>query len=157
MASTNLILVEVMIARRWETVKDLEDVENEIRRLPGFERFGLPPTLQEMISLASQGPIVLFKVTIIRSDAILVTESGVRAVPLSSLKHQDLEEKLKRIKGVESVPSQIVLEHKGDTNNWSIVNLCSIPLNRRIPCCIRWRWRRWILWAKGRWVGVEEI
>jgi tetratricopeptide (TPR) repeat protein len=52
-------------------------------QLPGFERFNLPPRAADLIEAADQGPVVLVNVSDLRSDALLVTRSGVRVLRLA--------------------------------------------------------------------------
>jgi tetratricopeptide (TPR) repeat protein len=69
--------------RRPELADERDGVVAEIRRLPGFERFNLPPRAADLIEAADQGPVVLVNVSDLRSDALLVTRSGIRAVRLT--------------------------------------------------------------------------
>jgi tetratricopeptide (TPR) repeat protein len=71
-------------SRRPELADEWDRVGAEIRQLPGFERFNLPPRAADLIEAADQGPVVLVNVSDLRSDALLVTRSGVRALRLTS-------------------------------------------------------------------------
>lgn len=55
----------------------------EIRALPDFANFLLPPDID--LSLAAEGPIVVVNSSRFRSDAILLTTSGISTVPLPGL------------------------------------------------------------------------
>ena len=83
------------VTSRLETVRELDELEAEIRRKDGFSRFQLPPSSSDFITLARSigGPIVAFSVSKLRSDAILVTQTGIRALPLPGLGYDTLEEK----------------------------------------------------------------
>lgn len=61
-----------------------------IRQLDGHERFLLGPSESEIKRLAETGPIVVFNVSEIRSDAFLVSED-IRSLPLPLLKYEDLK------------------------------------------------------------------
>ncbi|KAI9867359.1 MAG: hypothetical protein M1813_008917 [Trichoglossum hirsutum] len=77
--------------RRTEAMKKLKDTLYCIRRLQGFEGFLLPPGKEEVQKLAEYGPIVVFNPTKIRSDAILITETGIRVLELPRLAVKDLK------------------------------------------------------------------
>jgi hypothetical protein len=57
----------------------------EIRALPGFGSFALPPSADELLAQATQGPVVVFNVSRYRSDALLLTASGITCLPLPGL------------------------------------------------------------------------
>ena len=63
----------------------LRDSIDAIRRLPGFERFLLGPTSEELLSLAEQGPIVVVNVTDLRSDAFIISPSDIKCIKLLGL------------------------------------------------------------------------
>ena len=54
----------------------------KIRSLPGFERYLLGPTKQELIELAKTGPIVVLNISRIRADAILVDKTRIWSIQL---------------------------------------------------------------------------
>ncbi|MET7403764.1 hypothetical protein ABZS66_60875, partial [Dactylosporangium sp. NPDC005572] len=67
------------------------DLVAEIRRLPGLDRFQLPPSEADLRALAAPGPIAVVTTSRYRCDALLVTTDGqVRAVPLPGLAHDDV-------------------------------------------------------------------
>lgn len=65
--------------RRVEHIRRFDKTLASIRQLPGFERFQLGPSLNELVSMAADGPIIIFNTTELRSDAIIVT-SSIRSV-----------------------------------------------------------------------------
>ncbi|CAM5620133.1 CHAT domain-containing protein [Streptomyces tanashiensis] len=71
-------------ARR-RAATELNAVLEQIRDLEGFASFALPPTVEDLISQAWQGPVVTFNVNEYRSDALLLTEQSVTVVPLPDL------------------------------------------------------------------------
>jgi hypothetical protein len=79
-----------------------------IRRLDGFDRFLLGPSEVELKALSEQGPIVIFNVSDIRSDAILINQEGIRCLPLYSLKYAHLQGQLIRFLNVVSILNQKV-------------------------------------------------
>jgi tetratricopeptide (TPR) repeat protein len=79
------------ISRRHELSKKLEELEVKVRKdVPGCADFQSAPTPELFKNLARKGPIVSFNVSELRSDAILVTESEIRHVPLPDLQHETL-------------------------------------------------------------------
>ena len=64
---------------------EFDDLLTEIRAQAGFASFGLPPSAAELVSQAATGPVVVFNVSIHRSDAFLVTADGITALPLPDL------------------------------------------------------------------------
>ena len=83
------------ITRRIKAVRELDELEAEIRRKDGFSRFQLPASSADFITLARSigGPIVAFSVSTLRSDAILVAQTEIQALPLPELDHHTLQEK----------------------------------------------------------------
>ncbi|KAI9671220.1 MAG: hypothetical protein M1817_003727 [Caeruleum heppii] len=91
------------ISQRHHDVNELDRMESEIRRLPGFERFLLPSTASDMIALAERGPIVSFNVTEFRSDAFLIRPSGITALRLDRLTLRDLTNNVDALVGKRKV------------------------------------------------------
>ncbi|MEU1606782.1 CHAT domain-containing protein [Micromonospora matsumotoense] len=69
------------LAERWEKLAA------EARRRPGFENFLHPPSFAALQPASTGGAAVLVNTSRWRSDAIIVTADGVRAVPLPWLSH----------------------------------------------------------------------
>ncbi|MGR3931909.1 CHAT domain-containing protein [Streptomyces sp. BRA346] len=78
--------------QRHEHARDLEAVIAEIRALPGFASFLLPPTLRQLMAAAQDGPVVLVNVSWWRCDALALTPAGVRHIPLPDLTFQEVTE-----------------------------------------------------------------
>ncbi|MBB5069978.1 tetratricopeptide (TPR) repeat protein [Saccharopolyspora gloriosae] len=70
---------------RYQLVTEFNKVLAQIRAKNGFTSFGLPPSLDEILSAATEGPVVMFNVSRHRSDAILITAAGVTSTPLPGL------------------------------------------------------------------------
>ncbi|OAH10160.1 CHAT domain-containing protein [Streptomyces jeddahensis] len=73
--------------RRHQLAEKRQRLISEIRRVPGFEEFLQPPRLEEILAACKAGPVV---VPIAgpdgdRSHALIVTENGVRCLPLPRL------------------------------------------------------------------------
>lgn len=77
------------VQEREEAIRKLELCTQDIRQLPGQDRFLLPPSLEVLKSSASEGPIILVNLTNISSDAIIVSESDIKAIPLPKIQGSD--------------------------------------------------------------------
>ena len=75
------------VQRRNKAAQDLDNIFQQVRQKPGFENFLRAESEAYLLSAAQEGPIVVLNVTELRSDAILVTELGVRSIPLLHLSH----------------------------------------------------------------------
>jgi hypothetical protein len=62
----------------------------EVRRLPGFERFGCPPSVAQLQATAELGPVVTVNVSAIRCDAIVLHGRDLAVVPLPGLRADEL-------------------------------------------------------------------
>lgn len=67
----------------------LDECVQEIRKLPGFDKFQESNTAKQMQDCASDGDIIVVNVTNLRSDAIVVTTRGTRTIPLPKLNADD--------------------------------------------------------------------
>lgn len=56
-----------------------------IRKLPGYDRFLLAPSIREVQRVMSDGSIILINISNIRSDAIIVSKAAVKSVHLLDL------------------------------------------------------------------------
>ncbi|WP_406194113.1 CHAT domain-containing protein [Kitasatospora sp. NBC_01560] len=74
--------------------RDFADLLAEIRALEGFHTFALPPAPAELRAQVTHGPIVVFNTSAYRSDALLVTECGIRTLNLPDLALQPLVERI---------------------------------------------------------------
>jgi hypothetical protein len=83
--------LEVEFEHRRSLSKRFDSLLSTIRKLAGFERFLLGPSLSELTKLAEFGPIVVFDVSEIRSDAFIVDRHNIRSLRLPDLKYNDLK------------------------------------------------------------------
>jgi hypothetical protein len=82
---------DVTVSSRQHCVAEqFETILNEIRALPGFDKFLLKFSDQEITALAVHGPIVAFNVHS-QSYAFLVTKTEVQSICLPALKPEDLK------------------------------------------------------------------
>ncbi|MGW4995105.1 CHAT domain-containing protein [Streptomyces mirabilis] len=79
---------------RHQLAHDFAQTLDEIRALEGFASFALPPTTEELLTEAEEGPVVVFNVSRHRSDALLLTRSGITHVELRHLTTRTLIEKV---------------------------------------------------------------
>lgn len=63
---------------------------SSIRAIEGFQQFLLGPSKSELLAMAEDGPIVIFNVNEIRSDAIIVSKEDIRSLRLPLLTHTEL-------------------------------------------------------------------
>jgi hypothetical protein len=71
--------------RLHELVVERRRLIDEIRGLPGFERFLEPPRIDEILRACQAGPVVVLVHARYRFDALIVTTDEVRHVPLPNL------------------------------------------------------------------------
>jgi hypothetical protein len=83
------------ITERLTLVKEFDDLLRFIRSLDGFEHFLRGPSESELHCLADGGPIVVFNVSEVRSDAFLVTTDDIRSLHLPSLTPDSLKDAAK--------------------------------------------------------------
>ncbi|MFI0773661.1 CHAT domain-containing protein [Streptomyces sp. NPDC021212] len=100
--------------RRHEHARELEALIEEIRALPGFGSFLLPPTLSQLRDAGRAGPVVLVNVSQQRCDALALTPAGVRHIPLPDLTLEDVVEWVNVFVGTLDV-SQRVANHALET------------------------------------------
>jgi len=79
------VLPSITIKSQQSLVNQFDHLLSEIRSLPGFENFLNGPSETQMRSLATKGPIVVFNVSKIRSDAFLITVDQIRSIHLPLL------------------------------------------------------------------------
>lgn len=85
---------QVQTSQPYQTDKAFDQLLADIRGRPGFATFLLPPTQEEMMQAASKGgPIVVINVSKYRSDAILIQEDLIQALPLPGLRSSDVDHK----------------------------------------------------------------
>ncbi|OXV06258.1 hypothetical protein Egran_05974, partial [Elaphomyces granulatus] len=96
--------------RRREAEKRFDRVIKVIRTRSGFENFLLPSTADQFMAAANAGPIVVINVSHYRCDAFLVERHRIRALKLSDLRLEDIQEKAKLLRRNEESEAWEVLE-----------------------------------------------
>jgi len=99
-AETGAMTVDV----RHVLASDWDQLLARVRALPGFAHFLRPPPLARLLEQAAHGPVVLVNVSRHRCDALLLTSSGLRVVPLPQL---TLEAAVQQAVGFHTVIEQL--------------------------------------------------
>jgi len=73
---------------RREQAAELTALIAHVRTLPGLERFLQPPDIALLTAQASDGPIIIVNVSEYRSDALILTTTGVVVQELPGLDHE---------------------------------------------------------------------
>lgn len=105
-----------VVRENFEVLDELDKLEHEIRCLPGLSRFQLPPSSDQIMSMASTGPIVCFNVTEFRSDAILITKFKISSIHLNNMRYSDLESMAHFLTGENRVTASNYLGSKVERN-----------------------------------------
>jgi CHAT domain-containing protein/tetratricopeptide (TPR) repeat protein len=123
---------QASINRRHAAAREFTELAAEIRKLPGFEDFMLSHPEDEICGASARGPIVVINVSRLRCDALIVSDSQVRTLELSSITLEELE---RRIKPWTLATSQ-TLEWLWDTTMSPILNklgFTDIPTTGKLP------------------------
>ncbi|CAG9990031.1 unnamed protein product [Clonostachys byssicola] len=70
---------------RHEMGRKLNSVIDEIRKLPGYDRFLLPPSEDQLKSAAINGPVVIINVMYLRTDALIIQKDRFTSLELPVL------------------------------------------------------------------------
>ena len=79
--------------QRYNISQKLDQMIQRIRQLPGFERFLLAPSEDEVKRAAKSGPIVIINVSSYRCDALIIETTQIRALPLPHLYAKDIPDR----------------------------------------------------------------
>jgi CHAT domain-containing protein len=77
------------VIRRRKAVRQLDTCLRDIRAIPGHERFLLGQTVAEMQEGMGEGHVAIVNISQIRSDAIVMTQQTLQAIPLSGLNMEE--------------------------------------------------------------------
>ncbi|CAH0025736.1 unnamed protein product [Clonostachys rhizophaga] len=72
--------------------RQLASIIEEIRELPGFNRFLLPPSKDDLMSAAIHGPIVIINMMFERCDALIIKHDQIICLKLPELEYHDVAE-----------------------------------------------------------------
>lgn len=79
---------------RVQAIDEMGEILRHIRLLPGFGGFQLPPSASELIEIAAEGPIIVFNSTEFRSDAIIVSGTGIKSLTLPKLVLSEVKDRM---------------------------------------------------------------
>jgi tetratricopeptide (TPR) repeat protein len=105
---------------------NLNEVVAEIRSIPGFDRFLLGPSKEQMMKLAKDGPIVVLNCTSIRSDAVIITMHGINLLNLKDLDYVVLLKCMKLMEKVRSSTDPSLIQEN----------------NKRFEKLLLWFWQK---------------
>ncbi|MBW8705633.1 hypothetical protein MBT84_39105 [Streptomyces sp. MBT84] len=115
--------------RRLTLAAEREDLVAQIRTLTGFEDFRRPAGIEELRQAAADGPVVLVVSSQWRTDALIVTTSATRTVPLG-VGHPELLARTQRyltaLQRYETGPRDA---------------LAQVTLNLMVTRTLEWLWR----------------
>ncbi|KAI1329831.1 CHAT domain-containing protein [Xylariaceae sp. FL0255] len=77
----------------YQADKAFDQLLVDIRNRPGFERFLLAPSKEDIMQTAAIGPIIVVNVSDYGSHAILVERGQIRALPLPNLRSGDVDKR----------------------------------------------------------------
>ncbi|KAJ4004008.1 hypothetical protein NW766_011864 [Fusarium irregulare] len=96
------------VDQRYGLAEMLETLIKEIRSLPGFERFLLPLTEEEIKTAAWDGPIVVLNASQYGCAAVVVKYDAVKVLQLSILHHADLHTRSMTFTSPDKIHSQVL-------------------------------------------------
>lgn len=85
-------LTQRQVDQRYNAGQKLEEKIQTIRALPGFDRFLLAPSEDELKTPAKYGPIVIINVSEYRCDALIIKNSRLRSLELPRLHLSDIRD-----------------------------------------------------------------
>lgn len=86
-----------VLNKRKQAMEDIELTLSDIRRIPAYKDFLLPPPPENLMKMAEDGAIVVFNTTLLRSDAIIVTASAIKTVELPKLVYAEAKEQMRQM------------------------------------------------------------
>ncbi|KAF2185509.1 hypothetical protein K469DRAFT_665117 [Zopfia rhizophila CBS 207.26] len=124
---------EIQVDRRPEVDQKFNKVIAKIRDQFGFRNFLLPPTSDELMAAADQGPIIIINVSSYRCDAFLIKKNRITVLPLPDLKEKELKTKVSQ----QSVGSAQTLQWLWDVAAGPVLDAlgyqCPPPDNKNLP------------------------
>lgn len=98
-------------SKRTQAQKQLDQLIGEIRRHPGFDRFLLPPTTQEIQCAGVHGPIIVINISRHRCDALVVLQTDIRCIELTRATYEEIHKRRQSV----SLTSSATLEWLWDS------------------------------------------
>ncbi|KAI0100967.1 CHAT domain-containing protein [Nemania sp. FL0031] len=113
-------------ARRREADQKFSELIIRIRHQPGFDNFLLPPTENELMRMADQGPIIVINMSSYRCDAFFVERNLIGILELPGL---TLDEVRKRVADLQSRKSMGSSHNMAPLLEWLWDTICCPVLN----------------------------
>lgn len=85
---------EALRRRRLQAQVEIDEIMDHIHQLPGFDGFQRAPTAEDLMAMASEGPIVICNCNALRSDAIIVTGTSIRSLSLPGLIYSEITDRI---------------------------------------------------------------
>ncbi|CAF9914178.1 MAG: hypothetical protein GOMPHAMPRED_008090 [Gomphillus americanus] len=104
--------------QRYDTGKQLEELIQQVRDLPGFDRFLLGPSKDELRKIASRGPIIIVNVSEYGCNALIIEQEKVGAIELPLLRMKDIRIKANKL----ASPDNEILEWLWDKVACPVLN-----------------------------------
>lgn len=76
---------ESQMKRRREADEEFNKIIDEIQTQPGFSQFLQSPAIDDLMSAADRGPIIVVNVTYFRGDAFLIRSNAAQAIQLPGI------------------------------------------------------------------------
>ncbi|CAG7555675.1 unnamed protein product [Fusarium equiseti] len=89
----NLSSTEAKSKLQREAGKEFKELINRIRCEPGFEKFLMPPAMEDLKATAQDGTIIVVNLSEYRSDAFLINHESIRLVKLPNLNKKEAEKR----------------------------------------------------------------
>lgn len=86
--------------QRVRAIDEMDETLAAIRQLQGLEQFQLSPSTEWLLAVAVEGPIVVFDSTLLRSDALIVTNSSIKALPLPKMRFSNVTDRMNELPGL---------------------------------------------------------
>ncbi len=91
------------VSQRFDAGRKLEGTIQAIRSLPGFDRFLMAPSEDELRTAAASGPIAIINVSEYRCDAIIIEKRRLRTVQLPHLHSGDIRARAAALAQLDSL------------------------------------------------------
>jgi tetratricopeptide (TPR) repeat protein len=102
------------VDQRYDAGQQLERTIQAIRSLPGFDRFLMAPSEDEIKDAAASGPIVIVNVSDHRCDALLIEKHELKSIQLPHLSNSGIQTRAAALEEPDLVDTQL-LEWLWDT------------------------------------------
>ncbi|KAI5840135.1 CHAT domain-containing protein [Morchella snyderi] len=83
--------------KRRLALDEMEELLQRICEIPQYADFLLPPSEESLMKMAEDDTIVVMCTTSLRSDAIIVTKSGIESIELKTLLYKDAKARMRDI------------------------------------------------------------